>query len=138
MENSFNVEGRIYLIQETKVFSEKFQKRSFVLELTSQWNGQMYSELVTFEATQKGVEMLDYVSVGDTVQVDFVLNGREWAPPDKPEDKKYFNTLKALHVKKITQQQPQPQQTPQDIVVPEVQNVVNSAVDSAENDGLPF
>lgn len=113
--NYFEIEGRILLKRDTQVISDKFQKREFILEVTESYNDKLYTKTIPFELVQNNVEKLDYVAVGDRVKVDFVLDGREWAPKEEPENKRYFGSNKAvyiqsLQVRKETQEQAADQQ----------------------------
>lgn len=80
--------GKVYVIGETKQVSERFSKRTFVLELV---DNPKYPQLVEFQLTGDRCPQLDGVNVGDTVQVEYSLRGREWRSPSG--ELKYFNTL---------------------------------------------
>ena len=88
--------GVIKHIGETVQVSEKFRKRDFVVSS----EGEQYPQLISFQANQDRVDMLDNVAIGDKVKVLFGLNGREWKNP--AGEIKYFNTLVAFSVVKET------------------------------------
>ena len=83
----FKFQGKIKVINETQVISEKFKKREFVVTDTSS----MYPQDVMFQSVQDKCDMLNGYSVEDQVEVSFNLRGREWTSPDGVV--KYFNTL---------------------------------------------
>lgn len=88
------VEGQLHLKLATQQISDKFSKREFILktELSSQ-----YPQLVKFELTQDNCSLLDKVSEGDILSVDFNLRGREYKNKNTAEVG-YFNTLVAWKI----------------------------------------
>ena len=82
------VSGRLHVINETAQVTERFRKREFVVELG---DNQRYPQFVLFQLTGDRCENLDGFEVGDEVQVEFSLRGREWTSPSG--DVKYFNSL---------------------------------------------
>jgi len=83
-----NVKGKLHLKGETQQISQKFAKREFVIETEDK-----YPQKVILQLTQDKCGLLDAYEVGDAVDVDFNLRGREWTPPKG--EVKYFNTLEA-------------------------------------------
>ena len=72
----------------------------------------VYPQFVLFQTTQKKVEILISFKVGDFVQVEFNLRGREWISPSG--EYKYFNSLEAWKIVGSTEtKQPEPLQTQQ-------------------------
>lgn len=86
-------EGEVKIIGSTKQVTEKFRKREIVLTD----NHAKYPQSIMFEFKQDSCDLLDSVSVGDKVEIDFNLNGREY-------NGKYFNSLNAFGIKIIGQQ----------------------------------
>jgi hypothetical protein len=93
----FKFQGKIKVINETQVISEKFKKREFVVTDTSS----MYPQDVMFQSVQDKCDMLNGYAVEDQVEVSFNLRGREWTSPDGVV--KYFNTLDAWRIEKMGQ-----------------------------------
>lgn len=91
--------GKVYAISETKVVSERFSKREFVLEIA---DNPKYPQHVAFEFTGDRCAVLDDFSVGDRVRVEFQLRGREWRSPSG--EVKYFNTLSAWSLDRVGEQ----------------------------------
>ena len=89
------IKGKIFKIMDLQKVSDSFQKREFVLEYSE---NPLYPQFVLFQATQKKVEILNAFKVGDFVQVEFNLRGREWISPSG--EKKYFNSLEAWKIEK--------------------------------------
>ena len=84
----YKATGKLYVINETQQVSARFQKREFVLEIAE---NPRYPQLVQFQLTGDRVGALDEFNVGDEVEVEFSLRGREWNSPRG--DVKYFISL---------------------------------------------
>ena len=80
--------GRIHAIFEAKQVTERFRKREFVLELS---DNPRYPQFVLFQLTGDRCENIEGFEVGEEVQVEFSLRGREWTSPQG--EVKYFNSL---------------------------------------------
>lgn len=86
--------GRIKAIfDETKIGTQGFRKREFVLTTDEQ-----YPQHLLIEFTQDKCELLNKHNVGDNVTVGINLRGREWVNPQG--ETKYFNTTQAWSIKK--------------------------------------
>ena len=84
----FKATGTLHIINETQQVSARFQKREFVVTLA---DNPRYPQTVQFQLTGNRCDALDGFKVGDEVEVDFSLRGREWTSPKG--DVKYFNSL---------------------------------------------
>jgi hypothetical protein len=82
------ISGKIHRISEAQQLTERFRKREFVLELAE---NPRYPQFVQFQLTGDRCEKIDALKVGDQVQLEFSLRGREWTSPSG--DVKYFNSL---------------------------------------------
>lgn len=82
------ITGKLHAIFATAQVSERFMKREFVVELT---DNPKYPQLVMFQLTGGRVTQLDDLKVGDSVQIEFSLRGREWKSPRG--EVKFFNSL---------------------------------------------
>ncbi|MBK7950509.1 MAG: DUF3127 domain-containing protein [Deltaproteobacteria bacterium] len=85
---NMQVQGRIHTAFPAEQVTQRFKKREFVLELDA---ASRYPQLVIFQLTGDRCGALDGFSVGDEVQVEFSLRGREWKSPKG--DTRYFNSL---------------------------------------------
>lgn len=88
--------GTIKVKFDTQRVSEKFQKREFVL--TTEANTP-YPQHVSFQVTQDKCAILDQYNEGEEIKVQFNLRGREW---NGPQGIKYFNTLEAWRLERVT------------------------------------
>ena len=83
----FKIKGEIKAIGEAVQVTEKFKKREFVLIDDSS----QYPQYINFQLVQDKCELIDGFEVGQRIEVNFNLRGREWT--DKSGIIKYFNTL---------------------------------------------
>ena len=126
----FKFQGKIKVINETQVISEKFKKREFVVTDTSS----MYPQDVMFQSVQDKCDMLNGYAVEDQVEVSFNLRGREWTSPDGVV--KYFNTLDSWRIEKMGQGGGIPAAGPSDMSLDAQPSA--STEGSGEKDDLPF
>lgn len=125
------VTGQLKLKYDTQKVSDKFQKRDFVLatDLSTP-----YPQYVSFQVTQDKCSMLDSFNQGDEIKVQFNLRGREW---NGPQGIKYFNTLEAWRIEKVSAgQSSAPSQNNSGMQENTSAPVFNSSV--SDNDDLPF
>lgn len=119
--SEFKLTGALKVINETNQVSDKFSKREFVITDASS----MYPQDIMFQLTQDKCNLLDGLTVGQSVEVSFNLKGREWVSPQG--DVRYFNTLEAWRL------------TPQSAATPTPVVVAQATTQVAEDDSdLPF
>jgi len=82
------ITGIVKEVGETEAVTEKFQKRSLIIEYAE---NPQYPEFIKIEANQDKCNKLDELRPGDEVTVHFNLRGRPWT--DKNGKTSYFNTL---------------------------------------------
>ena len=134
------IKGLLKVKLEEVQVTEKFRKREFVLED----NASQYPQLISFQLTQDRCSMIDTFNVGDEINVNFNLRGREWTDP-KTNTVKYFNSIEAWKIELITKgqgQAPQQQNTSNTNTNPPQQNIQNNpgtfSSSSDDQDDLPF
>ncbi len=88
------VAGKLIVVNPTQVVSEKFSKRTFVVETADQ-----YPQQIEFQLTQDKCDYLDAYKVGEQVNVSINIRGRAWTNPQG--EVKYFNTLEAWKIEKV-------------------------------------
>lgn len=88
-----NLTGTIVAIGATTQVTEKVRKRDLIVTYAE---NPQYPQTIKFEAVNDKCEKLDNLSVGQDVDVNFNLNGREWINPKG--EKQYFNTLQIWKV----------------------------------------
>ena len=121
----FTIDGKIKAISETQQVTDSFKKREFVL---TQDSGP-YPQYISFQLVQDNCGLIDGMSEGDEVKVNFDIRGREWTAPDG--QLKYFNSLNAWRIEKVSagDQPPMPEVAPPPTEVPALPE---------EEDDLPF
>jgi len=85
------LKGSIKRINETEVVSDKFKKRSFVIE-----TDEKYPQTIQIETNQDAVDLLDGFAEGETVNVFINVRGRELT--NKDGKVMVFNTLQAWKI----------------------------------------
>jgi hypothetical protein len=124
------VTGQLKLKGDIQKVSEKFQKRDFVLSTDL---STPYPQHVSFQVTQDKCSILDQFNEGDEIKVQFNLRGREW---NGPQGIKFFNTLEAWKLEKVTGMQSAPAQNNTSMSENTSAPVFNSSISDA--DDLPF
>jgi len=135
LENYFKIDGTVYEITPVETVGKKnFQKRTIVLEVINESNGNTFTETIPFEVLGQKTETIESYTVGDVVEIGFSLRGRKWAPADQPEKYRYFGSNTLLTIQLKTKRTVPPEQT----AAADVQSVTNEAVDNGGFDDLPF
>ena len=80
--------------------AKDFNKREFVVEVTETNSQGVFTDTIKFELTQDKVTILDAFNVGDSIKVQFGINGRAWTKQGATEPT-YFNNLKAWKIEKV-------------------------------------
>lgn len=118
-----DVTGKILEINPTAQITDSFQKREFILEYAE---NPSYPEYVKFELIQDRCGLLDPFNANDQVTVHFNLKGRKWT--DKEGTVKYFNSLQAWKIEKVSSEESAPPPPPAAADLPPM----------PEEDDLPF
>lgn len=92
---SLTVTGQLVVIKNIQQVSAKFTKREFVVEVS---DNPKYPQMVLFELSGDRVNLIDGYQVGEQVEIEFNLRGREWKSP--AGELKYFNTLSVWKLKR--------------------------------------
>lgn len=96
---AFETTGTMHALFEAQQITERFRKRTFVVELE---DGR-YPQQVEFQLTGDRCELLDGFKVGDKVRVEFNLRGRKWE--SKTGDIRYFNSLDVWTLRNVGEAQ---------------------------------
>ena len=86
-----NVKGRLHLKGETQQITEKFSKREFVIQTEDK-----YPQLILLQLTQDNCPLLSDYQLGDAMDVDINIRGREWTSP-KGEVKYFTSPFGEVH-----------------------------------------
>lgn len=124
------VTGKFYKIQDVQEITEKFKKKEFVLEMST---NPAYVEKVIFQLSQDRVDLIDSYKEGDEVKVHYNLKGREWTSPKG--EVKFFNTLDVWKVEDVSSESnDNPQRNEEDLT----KRVDLNENSSDDDDDLPF
>jgi hypothetical protein len=85
---------RIKTKGETVAVSEKFKKREFVATVEGS-----YPQDILFQLSQDKCSLLDNFQVGEEIEIEYNLRGREWTNPQG--ETKYFNTLEVWKIGRV-------------------------------------
>jgi hypothetical protein len=80
------IKGKVIVKNDTIKVTEKFSKRTFVVEEPGD-----YPQLIEVELQQDKCSLIDSLRLGSEVEVFFNLKGRLWVSPQG--ENKYFNTV---------------------------------------------
>lgn len=95
---TIEIKGTVKEMFATEVVSDKFSKKLIAVTIDEQSN---YPQHLAIEAHNKSIDLLDSVSVGDSVTIIANVNGRLYEKAG--QDNRYFNTLT---IYKLTQNSP--------------------------------
>ena len=115
--------GKIKLIRDTQVITDKFQKREFVIETNEQ-----YPQTLMFELQGQSCDTIDAYKVGQEVKVHINFRGRMWT--NKEGEDKYFNTLVCWRL--------EPSNAPVGNYDPPKAKAAAKAAEAEDDDDLPF
>jgi len=82
------IKGLVVKVGSTEQVNDKFAKREIIIDVS---DNPSYPSPVKFEAIQDKTSLLDGIKAGNSVDVSFNMNGREWV--DKTGKTVYFVTL---------------------------------------------
>ena len=88
------ITGNLKVKKDTQVVSEAFSKREFVLTVVDG----AFSNDILIQLTKDKVTLINDVNIGDMLEVEVNLKGKEWTSPSG--EVKYFNTIEAWKVSK--------------------------------------
>jgi hypothetical protein len=89
------ITGTLKLKKDTQVVSEQFSKREFVLTVVDG----AFSNDILIQLTKDKVTLINDVNIGDLLEVEVNLKGKEWNSPSG--EVKYFNTIEAWKIQKV-------------------------------------
>ena len=88
------ITGTLKIINEIQVISEKFSKRTAVIETAGD-----YSQPIEVEFINDKTDLLNNFFGGEQVEAKYNLRGREWI--DKTGQTRYFNTIQIWDIKAV-------------------------------------
>ena len=94
------LQGTVKKIGETQTFASGFQKAELVLE-----TDEKYKQPILIEFLSDKIDLLQNVKEGESVKVGINIRGREWTNPQG--EVKYFNSITAWRLEKVSSEAPQ-------------------------------
>ena len=98
MSLTYDLQGVIKEIFDTKTFPSGFSKREFVVETDNE--NSAYPNPIKMNVTKDRCSVLDNYKVGDHVKVAFSIDGRAWTDP-RVNEVKYFVDIHAFKIEKL-------------------------------------
>lgn len=92
---SFEVTGKLLTKYDVQQVNERFRKREFVLELSEEINGNVYTNYAKMQLVQNKCDILDRFNEGDQVKVNFNIKGNRWEKDGKVN---YITNLDAWRI----------------------------------------
>jgi len=92
---SLEVSGKLAVKYDTQQVKESFRKREFVIELSEEINGNVYTNFAKMQLVQNKCDILDRFNVGDPIKVSFNLKGNRWEKDGKVN---YITNLDAWRI----------------------------------------
>jgi hypothetical protein len=92
---SLEVTGKLAVKYDTQQVKESFRKREFVIELSEEINGNVYTNFAKMQLVQNKCDILDRFNVGDQIKVSFNLKGNRWEKDGKVN---YITNLDAWRI----------------------------------------
>jgi hypothetical protein len=130
---SLEITGKLLVKYDTQEVSERFRKREFVLELSDEVGGNVYTNYAKMQLVQGKCELLDQYQVGDLVKVNFNIKGTKWERDGKIN---YITNLDAWRIEHAQSQAPAASPQPSFPAAEPAPFNYNVSQDSA--DDLPF
>jgi single-strand DNA-binding protein len=87
--------GKVILVKDLFQVTDTFKKREFVVETQETNNDQTYTQQIILQTIQAKTSMLDNISEGQDVTVQFNIQGKGF---EKDGVTRYFNNLNAWKI----------------------------------------
>ncbi len=94
---NLEITGKLLEKFDTQVVSDRFKKREFVLEISEEVNGNVFTNYAKMQLVQNKTEVIDRFEIGDMLRVNFSIKGNRYERDGKVS---YFSNLDAWRVEK--------------------------------------
>ncbi|RYD59377.1 MAG: DUF3127 domain-containing protein [Sphingobacteriales bacterium] len=92
---SLEVTGKLLVKYDTQNVNDRFRKREFVMELSEEINGNVYTNFAKMQLVQNKCDILDRFNEGDAIKVSFNIKGNRWERDGKVN---YITNLDAWRI----------------------------------------
>jgi hypothetical protein len=96
---SLEVTGKLLVKYDTQNVNDRFRKREFVMELSEEINGNVYTNFAKMQLVQNKCDILDRFNEGDAIKVSFNIKGNRWERDGKVN---YITNLDAWRIEAAT------------------------------------
>jgi len=96
---SFEITGKLIEKYDAVQVTERFKKREFVIESKENVGASEFIDTIKFQLTQDRCDLLDNISTGEEVKLQFNIRGRRW---EKGGQVNYFNNLEAWKIEQTS------------------------------------
>lgn len=103
---SYEITGKLIQVNDTQQVNDRFKKREFVLEITDEVNGNIYTNYAKLQLVQNKCEIIDKFNIDDNIKVSFNIKGNKW---ERDGNVNYITNLDAWRIENAQQQAPQAQ-----------------------------
>lgn len=100
---NFELTGKLYEIFPTEQKSERFRKREFIVENSSNIGDRTITDYVKFQCVGDKCDILNRYKAGDSVKVSFNIRGNKWENAGKVS---YFTNLDAWRIESAGENNP--------------------------------
>ena len=100
MNNKYTISGTLYKVGPTQQITERLSKRPFAIRTEGE-----YPQTIKFNAMNGACDKLDTFTIGDALEFDFQVSGREGKPGSQYAGK-IFNDLQVWYLGKDETIQP--------------------------------
>lgn len=80
---SLEVIGKLHVKYDSQQVNDRFRKREFVMELSEEINGNVYTNYAKMQLVQNKCDILDRFNEGDPIKVSFNIKGNRWEKDGK-------------------------------------------------------
>jgi hypothetical protein len=96
---SFDISGKVTEVFAVQQVSDKFKKREFVIERSSEGGTNTYTDYIKFQLTQERCNLIEGVKTGEELKISFNIKGNRWEKDGKVS---YFTNLEAWRIEKLS------------------------------------
>src|SRR5690606_379166 len=100
---------KLLVIYETQQVKENFKKREFVLELSDDINGNIYTNYAKMQLVNAKCDIIDRFKEGEMVKVSFNVKGNRWERDGKVN---YITNLDAWRIESVQSSDSSPDNAP--------------------------
>jgi hypothetical protein len=106
---AYELTGKLYKKYNTKQVTTTFKKREFVLEISEEINGNIYTNYAKMQLVQNKCVLIDSAETGSTLTVSFNIKGTKY---DRDGKEEFITNLDVWKVEQVNGNQNTPANVP--------------------------